>query len=130
MSIFGRLLGKKKDAFDLGDPLKDTGAGLGAHTPGFDEPLGSPDGGLGAVHTTPGNFSPEALGFERVTDKGSGFPSHEQRLGDINIGKDLEIISAKLDSIKAELDSMSQRLKRLERIAEGESSMHRDKWSY
>lgn len=135
MSIFGKFFGKKKDIFDVGDPMKDTGAAPGAQTPGFNEPLGSPDAGAGfegapPTHTPTGSFSPEAMGFERVTEKSSGLPSHEQRLGEINIGKDLEVISAKLDSIKAELDSMNQRMKRLERIAEGESSTHRDKWSY
>ena len=133
MSIFGKLLGKKKD--DLG--LDNTGPDLSA-TPGFNEPLGSPDTGLGAPigstdtgvpSTPPGGLTPEALGFERVPEKESRL-AHEQRLGEINFGKDLEIISAKLDAIKAELDSMNQRLKRLERLAEGESSFSKDKWSY
>ena len=128
MGLLGKFLGKKKD--DLG--LDEMGHDLGAPT-GLNEPLGSPDAGYGApptTPTTPGSFSPETLGFERVTEKESSYPGHEHRLGEINIGKDLELISAKLDAIKAELDSMNQRLKRLERIAEGETSIHKDKWSY
>ncbi len=124
MSILGKFLGKKKDDLGLGDMDKDLGA------PGLHEPLASPDAGLGAPPTTPAAFSPEALGFEKVTEKEPSYPGHEQRLGEINIGKDLEIISAKLDAIKAELDSMNQRLKRLERLTEGESSLHKDKLSY
>ncbi|MBN2141848.1 hypothetical protein JW711_00820 [Candidatus Woesearchaeota archaeon] len=53
----------------------------------------------------------------------SGYPSQQQSQGqsvaEINIGKDLEIISAKLDAIKAELDSINQRVKRIERGSEG-----------
>ncbi|MBW2991268.1 hypothetical protein KY348_06215 [Candidatus Woesearchaeota archaeon] len=131
MSFLGKFLGKKKDDLGLGDIDKDLGA-----SPDMHEPLGSPDAGLGAPPTThgapgsPTDFSPEAMGFERVTDKEPSFSVHDHKLGEINIGKDLEIISAKLDAIKAELDSMNQRMKRLERIAEGESSVHKDKWGY
>jgi len=39
-----------------------------------------------------------------------------------DIGKDLEMISLKLDAIKSELDAMNQRLKSLETIAEREQS--------
>ncbi|KYK24441.1 hypothetical protein AYK26_06750 [Euryarchaeota archaeon SM23-78] len=127
MGLLGKFLGKKKD--DLG--LDDMGGDLG---PGMNEPLGSPDAGYGAYPSapstpTPGSVSPEALGFERVSEK-EAYPGYEHKLGEINIGKDLELISAKLDAIKAELDSMNQRLKRMERIAEGEHSFPKDKWSY
>jgi len=140
MSIFKKILGRKNDEFGLDE----TSPNLGL-TPGFNEPLGSPDmsspeaeAHLGSPATSMPNapppsphrsLTPEALGFERVTEKESRL-AHEQRVGEINFSKDLEIISAKLDAIKAELDSMNQRLKRLERLAEGESSFSKDKWSY
>ena len=138
MSILGRLFGKKKD--DLG--LSDLGPLGGA--PNFNEPLGSPDAGYGQYgqptdygapqQGSPGGFSPEAMGFERVNPNAPSSYStpNQQSLGEINIGKDLEIISAKLDAIKAELDAMSQRLKRLERIADGETSVstQTNKWNY
>lgn len=137
MGILGKFLGKKRD--DLGLP-DDLGKQPASSMPGLDEPLGSPDAGLGApmgtpmpgAPSTPDNISPESLGFERVSDQQSSFRGAvpQQSLGDINIGKDLEIISAKLDAIKAELDSMNQRLKRLERLATDESSFSKDKWSY
>ena len=113
-----------------------------APTPGMGDPLASPGLGtptdpLGLPPSTPsmGNYSPESMGFERVDRKesalGGGLHTKED-LGQINIGKDLEIISAKLDAIKAELDSMNQRMKRVERIAEGEkgSGVTKDQWSY
>lgn len=140
MSIFGKLLGKKKD--DLG--LDAGGGGIGGINPpdlglgaGLNEPLGSPD----MAYTNPvgmppqgGGFSPEAMGFERVPPGASSYnqPS-QQSISEINMGKDLEIINAKLDAIKAELDSVNQRLKRIERIAEGEREgpeYPKDKWSY
>jgi len=133
MGILGRFLGKKRD--DLG--LDNLGHDLGS-SPGLNEPLGSPDMGYGSPMGMPPSsqpnqqgFSPEALGFERVssTTPSYGSPS-SQTVNEINLGKDLEIISAKLDAIKAELDSVSQRLKRLERIAEGETAQYKDKWSY
>ena len=54
-----------------------------------------------------------------------------------DIQKDLDLISSKLDTIKAELDGMDQRIRKIERIAEGEQSEQkggktrasRDPWS-
>ena len=154
MSFLGKILGKKKD--DLGlDSLDNTFPGTGP-TPGLDQPMQSPERPYpsqqypssypgqqmpGEPQQTSASFqhrggpSPEDLGFERVNEKENYNPalSRQQSMGDINninLGKDIEIISAKLDSIKAELDSMNQRLKRLERIAQGESAIHKDKWEY
>ncbi len=131
MSFLGKFLGKKKDDLGLDEP-----SGLGS-TPNYNEPPGSPDvygappGGSGMLSTpsSPSALSPEQMGFERVHDKEPDFSAHDRKLGEINMGKDLEIISAKLDAIKAELDSMSQRMKRLERLAEGDT-IPKDKWSY
>ena len=130
MGIFSKVLGRKRDELGLDDVGKDLNS-----MPNFNEPLGSPDMGLGAPGMPPAGqqpaMTPEAMGFERMpnTQPSYAAPS-QQSLSEINMGKDLEIISAKLDAIKAELDSMSQRLKRLERLAEGESSTSRDKWGY
>ena len=54
-----------------------------------------------------------------------------------DIQKDLDLISSKLDTIKAELDGMDQRIRKIEKIAEGESGQaksggtraSRDPWS-
>lgn len=131
MGILGKIFGRKKDDLGLGDL-----GNLDAN-PEFNQPLGSPDGSYGAPmdYGGPGagggGYSPEQMGFERVPAGAQSYPMQQQQsIGDITIGKDLELISAKLDAIKAELDSMSQRLKRLERIAEGENSAPANKWNY
>jgi len=65
----------------------------------------------------PDSFSPEPMsmpmqsfGHEREKDM---------------MGKDLEIISAKLDALKSSLDAINQRLANLERIAAGEKDEHK-----
>jgi hypothetical protein len=132
MGLLDRIRGRKKDDLNLDNIGGDLG-GMGG-MPGFNEPLGSPDQGFGmqSPMEQPGQhpgMTPEAMGFERMPSTPS-YPSAQHNLNDINLGKDLEIISAKLDSIKAELDSMSQRIKRLERLAEGEGQSFKDKWNY
>jgi hypothetical protein len=139
MSIFGKIFGRKKDDLGLGD------LGNLDINPDPNQPLGSPDGNYGAQQTMDygggygnpaagnpqGGFSPESMGFERVPQGAQAYPMQQQQsIGDITLGKDLELISAKLDAIKAEIDAMSQRLKRLERIAEGENSTPANKWNY
>lgn len=47
------------------------------------------------------------------------FPSPQQQSSPVD-SKDIQLISVKLDVIKAELDNISQRLARLEKMAEGE----------
>lgn len=43
-------------------------------------------------------------------------------------GRDVELILARLDTIKAEIDSMSQRIKHIERIAESGENKTKYKW--
>ncbi len=76
-------------------------------------------------------FTPEQAGFDRIRERDS-FPTRSsQSVSDINIGKDLELINAKLDAIKSELDSVNQRIKRIERISEGGSTNEKkDPWNY
>jgi hypothetical protein len=45
-----------------------------------------------------------------------------------DISKDLQVISLKLDAIKSELESMNQRIKSLESIAEREQIKSNKKW--
>lgn len=129
MSFLGKLRFWKKDD-DLG--IGDTGniPGIGAL---------SPDGGMQG--NMAGNL-PEAdhLGLDRSTDKlvdTTGFEpissvenpaSLQQRGGsyeEVKQGnsvpgghKELDLISSKLDTIKAELDSMNQRLQKIEKYTE------------
>ena len=159
MGLFGKMFGKKEeDSFDLGNiggddinPGMPPSDNMGDP---FSEPMGMPPGNDPLGMNTPQQqypppaqhpvqqqnqgFNPEDMGFERVREKTpqQGFnqtsSDRQQQLNDIHLGKDIEIISAKLDTIKAELDSMNQRLKRIERIAEGETqvSQPKDKWGY
>ena len=139
MGILDRLRGKKKDdELGLGmDPEMGAGGFGAGGAPGFGEPMGSPDMGYGmppqdpmAQPAQPGGYSPESMGFERMPPGTPSYSQPNQNISDINLGKDMEIISAKLDAIKAELDSINQRLKRIERIAEGETTAYKDKWNY
>ena len=149
MGLLDRFFGKKKDDLGLGDMGQgmgmgpDLGGGMGqgmgpemTGMPNFNDPMAGPDPSFGMQGMPPpdqgpGGFSPESMGFERVPSGAQpSYSSQPQTLDGINLGKDMEIISAKLDAIKAELDSMSQRLKRLERIAEGETPQYKDKWNY
>lgn len=49
-------------------------------------------------------------------------PQLAQGYGGTHLDKDLQIISLKLDTIKSELDVMKNRIERIEKIAENESS--------
>lgn len=60
-----------------------------------------------------GGFEPESVMPSRHRE----MPTSDDRL----IGKDLEVISAKLDSIRVTLEAMNNRLAALERIASGEN---------
>ena len=130
MGILSRLVGKKKDELGLSDMGQDYGQ---QPQPNYGDPLRSPDPNYGMPQSPgipTGSLSPEAMGFERVPSSTPSYPPQPQTVGEINVGKDLEIISAKLDAIKAELDAMSQRLKKIERIADGETTEYKNKWNY
>lgn len=136
---------KKKDEFsqnpDFGMPQQDPNQGfppLGQQDMNFgQDPFSQPQQpSFGQEYSQqpmqPQNFTPEQAGFERIQPgQQSGFSqqhSGSQNLSDISIGKDFEIVNAKLDAIKAELDSMSQRIKRIERIHDSENYGKKDPW--
>lgn len=52
----------------------------------------------------------------------AGYPSHQQQQSSQRSDKDLEVISAKLDAIRASLESINQRLGALENIARQSNS--------
>lgn len=158
MGFFDRLKGKKEESPLGGDPFAADPNMQGmpnmqsndfANISDFGAPIGSPGQnqsqsnqprpdypGAPQQQSQPQQMSPESFGFEKIPNSRESRsqyqagPSSQQNLGEINLGKDLEIISAKLDAIKAELDSVNQRLKRVERLAEGGSTQHKDSWSY
>ncbi|MBI2564956.1 hypothetical protein HYV79_03120 [Candidatus Woesearchaeota archaeon] len=60
----------------------------------------------------------EDLSMPEVRRPSLESPFAEQPTGDMK--KDLELLNAKLDAIKALLESLNQRVEHIERIAEGE----------
>ncbi|MFC1647833.1 hypothetical protein ACFL1B_00365 [Nanoarchaeota archaeon] len=64
--------------------------------------------------------------------RGLAAPQQQQQMMDPN--KDFDLLSSKLDAIKAVLDSMDQRIRRIENLAEGEKGedgkfTNRDPWA-
>lgn len=89
------------------------------------------------------------LGSPGLPEQGAGLPSQEPPIGtfqDARImpqqpqqpmmqqqaayaqNKDLELISAKLDSLRAIMENMNQRISNIERIAYGEEESRRKEW--
>ena len=114
------------------DPGQSQGFGQGFQQPNFDQGQGfGQNNQFGQGFSDPyAPASPQGAPSESSYGQSpapfSQFAQHQQQqlpLSSEGISKDkqLEIISLKLDAIKSELDAMSQRLKRLEMIADGET---------
>ena len=133
MAFFDKLaFWKKKD--DLGDLGKDLGLdkdlGLGMDTGP------SPDLGMGLDTAQPQqpfqkypsfqqpNFQPQQPAFQ--SQPVFQQPSYQ---GDIN-SKNLEVISSKLDALRATMESINQRLANIEAIARGEQEDSRRRRYY
>lgn len=120
-----------KDFFKKKDPDLDIDASLGLSP----SDVGS---GLGGDLSNPGLGMNQGMG----NDFNQGF--HDQLQPPINLSnqqfqpvqqnsggdlqKDIQILSLKLDAIKAELDSVNQRIKNIEAIAEKEQVQQPKKW--
>jgi hypothetical protein len=75
------------------------------------------------------NSSSSMSGMNSGNFNQSFSPSQSQASPPQDIGRDLQVISLKLDAIKAELDAMNQRMKNLEGIAEREQThAQQKKW--
>ncbi len=122
---------KKKDEFgDIG--LGDKGPGLGPDPAASDLGLGpspggpeSPDLNLGMPQQPPmqqPSLQPPQPSLQ---------PQFQQQPAPPQQGftaeKDLEVISSKLDALRAALDSINQRLTNLEAIAKGEEEQSRER---
>jgi hypothetical protein len=127
MGVFDKLMFWKKKEDDLGL------GNLGAANPNmgavpddpFSSEIGMPQQQFGQYRQQysqqqyPGQFQQPS--FSRADYPGQqGFQS-PQGYGN----KDLEVVSAKLDALKAYMDSVNQRLANLERLAEQQSSGRR-----
>jgi hypothetical protein len=148
MSIFGKLAFWKKEGDALGPDL-----GLGESQPGqgFDQDLGiggdigkSPELGLGETGQEPGGFGDPhdqsaiqqpSLSKELVSGAGMRESSinvpgaaREGKPGEVGVGKDVELISSKMDAIRAEVQTINQRLANIERMIEGQGERQRRSW--
>jgi len=114
---------------------------------GFDDPLANPSPtgnqpmGLPQQHISPPQEIPE-LGMDKPNsfsdfnqnNQMQGFqeireikPQNQQVNGQNDLQKDMQLINAKLDAIKSELDAMKQRIMKIESIAVGEYQEHSKK---
>jgi hypothetical protein len=118
MGIFDKLMfWKKQDDLDLGNINSQAGmpADMGQiPSDPFSTEMGIPQQQFGQYRQQMAQpqYSPQQP-FSRMDYAGQQQPSYGN--------KDLEVVSAKLDALKAYMDSINQRLANLERIAEGQS---------
>jgi hypothetical protein len=133
MGFFSKLaFWKKKDEFEsLG--LGEKGASLGPD-------LSSSDLGLSTASGLEGGYGLPTQPTQQPTPPQPSFqqqpsyqqfqqPSPQQPQG-FTAEKDLEIISSKLDALRAALDSINQRLANLEAIARGEQEQSKGRYRY
>lgn len=131
MSILGKLAFWKKK-----DDLEDLGKDLG-----FEKDLGmdmgpSPDLGMGLNPNQGMNPSPSFQKYPSYSQPSfqpsfqqPSFQSQSPASNDNYINsKNLEVISSKLDALKASLDSINQRLSTIETIARGEQEDRRRRY--
>jgi|TARA_B100002003_G_C13626903_1_gene321032 hypothetical protein len=137
MGFLGKLaFWKKKDDFadlGLGDKPNSPGMdlGLGPETaPGanIDQGFGmQPSPGMPAQQQMqpPSSFNAPSFNAPNM-----GAPSPQPMQGqDYAMSKNIEVVSSKLDALRASLDSINQRLTNLESIARGEEDdRHRRRW--
>lgn len=127
MGLFSKLaFWKKKDEFE-GIGLGDKPKGLGGDLAAPDLGLGSSglEGGFGtstqpiaAPPTQPSYPQSQQPSFQPPTQQPQGFTAE----------KDLEVISSKLDALRAALDAINQRLANLEAIARGEEEQSKRRY--
>ena len=132
MSFFNKLaFWKKKDDFaDLGKDLdfgKDMGLDAGQGP--------SPDLGMGLEQTPQFPQQPRYQSFQPTQNfQAPSFQPqpYPQPVSNDNYiaSKNLEVISSKLDALKASIDSLSQRVANIEAIARGEQEDQRRKRYY
>lgn len=126
MSLLGKLaFWKKKDEFgDIGLGDKGMGSDFGGSDLGIGStPSGpeSPEGGYG-LPTQPTQSSlipPQQPSAPQPSFQPQFQPPPPQQQAGFSTDKDLEVISSKLDALRAALDSINQRLANLEAIARG-----------
>ena len=124
MSILDKAMFWKKKEDDIGIKLPDFGGGLtpfentkNAGLPNMDNAL-PPMPSHDSAPPRPAFAQESSLSMPQP--QSSYAQQFSQQQSQPIDSKDLQLISIKLDVIKAELDNISQRLARLEKMAEGE----------
>ena len=146
MGILDNLMFWKKDKFDLDSLGKDLSAlpdpntGLEPNL-GLNQNMGMPNSASDPL-AQPQQFqsfqTPQSAGLAPDPSRPQSFNSlnreqQQQRLApqaQTHMAKDLEIISSKLDALKSALESVSQRLANLERMAQDQQHDDRVKQAY
>ncbi len=136
--FFGKVLPwKKKDDLALGDNLGlggfgAPGAGMqGMQGPGFGSggPYDSQFGGMGSMGGAGGlgGLPPSQYsqvqplgGFQGAAPQAEAFQRNQDYERSYAAGKEIEVVSAKLDAIKAALETLNQRLASIERYIQTE----------
>ncbi len=120
-----------KDLFKRKDPELDIDATLGLNSPsdigsGLSRDFGNPN------QMNQGMGNDFSQGFHEQMQPSVNLSSQQfqpvQQMQGGDLQKDIQILSLKLDAIKAELDSMNQRIKNIEAIAEKEQAPQPKKW--
>jgi len=120
MNVLGKLMFWKKDELGLGDELAMPKGSMPMEDIGLDSP---------GIPKTPQMQAPEPRldTFEGARPVQQPFMQQSQQPSYGGSNRDLELVSAKLDALKASLDNINQRLAGLERVAYGEDE-HRRAW--
>lgn len=133
MRFFSKLaFWKKKDEFGsigLGDKPKGLGSDLaapdlGLGSGGLEGGFGAPTQPTPAPPTQPSYPQPQQPSFQAQFQP----PAQQQQPQGFTAEKDLEVISSKLDALRAALDSINQRLANLEAIARGEEEQSKRRY--
>lgn len=120
MGFFGKLkFWKKDDEFsDLGLGNEDLGFSSSQSTG-----LGLPKEGLPTQESPEGIAPKQSPEYPDLSKPYTTTPVQQAETGSTDmykISKEVEVISSKIDALKASMDSINQRLANLERIAEGD----------
>jgi len=125
MGIFDGIFKKKKSSLDFpedgglsGEPGSDLSSGL-------DKSFGGQDSNLGGFDSF-GNPTP-TKGVERMDEPISSFGTPASSSINSDMSKDIQLMIAKLDAIKAEVSHINQRVEIIERRLSSETQQPQQK---
>jgi len=132
MSIFDKLKFWKKEAPPIPGPVPDLNLGLdrsGLPKSVMDVPEGTIGQEQNFEQRGSSPFSSDVMrGARETAPNAPRGLQPDLGLQNYAVAKDIEIVSSKLDALRASLESINQRLAHLERIAEGDQPER--KWRY